>query len=1036
MVHRSSVLLILALAPGVAPAPAAAPRPPASAASSADEGDEQYQFLAGLCDKGLWELAIKEGRAFLERFGRHPRADLARYRLATALFELERGEEAEREYDALAPRSGFEYAAEAAFRQGQCALARGDATKAASAFERTLSAGKDYLSRPATFYLGEALFALQRFEEAGRRYAEVLAADPRGEYARASEYGLLWCAFRSGRHDEVLQRSQAFERAHAGEDDAAEILSEVSFLRGEALLATGEPRKALQAYQAAGGGVHAESAARGAAFALSALSEHAAAAQAFEELLARFPEGRHAPEAALQAGVERLRAGDARAARALLEDPRVERTNEALYWLALAQSQSGDASSALATIEQSLAGRPERELAQRLEVARGDALRDLGRGEEAGAAYQRAGNEYGLYAAAVSALNGGRSEEAARLAGRLIGEFPGSAYRNDALQVVGEALLAQDQPQVARRAFEMLIAAGPEEPVLVRASSRAAWCRFLAGEHAQAAADFGELARRFPESPEAEEALYMAGRASEATGDSAAAIEDWRGWLSRYPRGARRPEVLLGLARLDQGEQGRRWLAQAVDEAPAGPLAEEALLRLGERLAAEERHEEAARAYARVLESGGNAEFCRSARYGLAWCLYQQGDHAQAEQALAPLVADREASEDLRLYARELSVWTAAGRADPRACASAWQALAEVCTDDARSLAALKVALSACRKAKDPQSGQALLEAFLDRVRDRGAAAEALVEGVWLALDAQQVDAAEAALRSALRITPEEAGAGEKRQALAEAAFFVGEARYAAGDEAGAAGLYQLAAADARGELAARVAYKRGFAALKQNDLSTAEQAFAHLVEHDGGSELAAQGLHLLGEARFRRGDWRAAIEPLKRLTKEAPRYEAMPQALFRLGLAQGQLQAWRECETALSELLRREPEFEQRAEAQLWRGRALAARKDARGARSAFESAVAGDRGAIGAQARLEIGHLARAAGDLESALSEYLKVGVLYADEPSVAEGLLLAGECLEEQGDASAARARYREVIEQYPEQQAAARAKGRLSALSSR
>src|SRR5687768_3058737 len=76
-----------------------------AAPTRADEGDEQYQFLAGLCDKGLWDLAAREGRTFLERFPRHGRSELARYRLATALFELGRRDEAAKEFATLARRA-------------------------------------------------------------------------------------------------------------------------------------------------------------------------------------------------------------------------------------------------------------------------------------------------------------------------------------------------------------------------------------------------------------------------------------------------------------------------------------------------------------------------------------------------------------------------------------------------------------------------------------------------------------------------------------------------------------------------------------------------------------------------------------------------------------------------------------------------------------------------------------------------------------------------------------------------------------------
>lgn len=1024
------VSTLLVLPPATSHAGPLAPSGPAPGSLLADAGDDQYQFLVGLCEKRLWDLAVKEGRSFLSDHPGHGKVDLARYRLATALFELDRRDEAEGEYAALARVPGFEYATEASFRQGQCALERGDAQAAVVAFERAASMPKDYLVVPVTFFLAESLFRLERYDEAGTRYEEVLVADPRGEYAREAEYGAVWCAFRGARHEEVLERARRFERTYASREGADEWVGEIAFLRGESLLALGRAEDALEAYRDARRGAHADSALRGTAFALSEAGRHRAAAQAFEALLAEHPESRHVAEAALHAGIEHLRNQDADAARRALEDERVERTGEALYWLAQARRQGGDASAALVALDEALRARPDPELAERLQVSRGDALTDLGRAEEAQGAYQAAGNEYGLYAAAVSALNGGRHTEAGQLAGRLIGEYPESSYRADALLVIGESLLAEGKHQAARSAFEKLLGDSGSETSLAHASTRAAWCSFLAGELGPAAEAFGATAARWPDAPESEEALYMCGRAHEAAGHPEAAVEAWKRWERRYPEGAKRSEVLLGLARLEPGERGARWLAQVLDESPEGAAAEEALFRLGETLADEGRRREAAGAYARLLELAPDGEFARPAHYGLAWCLYDDGDPEGAERALQPLLADREAPADLLLAAHELAVWTAARRGDAGAATRAWSSFAEHCEDDARALAALQVALAACRRAGEPAVGQPALEAFLKRVRDRALASEALVEAVWLSLDAGQAPAAEKALRSALRVAPEEARVGESGRALAEAAFFVGEAHYTAGDHALAAELYDLAAPMAEAELAARVAYKRGFAALVQEDLAAAEVAFARLAADHEDSELWAEGLYLLGETRSRREDFAGAIEPLTRLVRDAPRYEARSKALFRLGVAHGHQAEWRATEQALTELLRREPSFEQRAEAQLWRGRALAARQEARGARSAFQSVIDDNRGALGARARLELGHLARAGGDVEGALSEYLKVGVLYAHEPSVAEALYLSGRCLEELGDEESARQRYREVLEQHPEQAAAKLARERL------
>jgi TolA-binding protein len=998
-----------------------------------NEADEAYQVLAGLCERKLWDLAAREGRTFLERWPRHARAELARYRLASALWELGKKDEAAREYAALERARNFEFAPEVAFRLGQIALEAGDAAKAADAFERALAGNRDYLVRPATFLLGEALFRAERFADAEQRYTALVAQDPKAEHSRAAECALVWCAFRQGHHEQAVERALAFERSRQREEGAGELISEVAFLRGESLLALGRADEAAEAYRAAISGPQADSAQRGLGFALSAAGDHAGAARAFRELCERFPESRHAQEGALHAGIELLRSGDAERARAALEDPRIEATPEALYWLAQAQRQSGEAQASIATLDRALRGKPERELAGRLQAARGDALSDLGRSDEALESYRASGGDYGLYAAAVAALNSGRSEEAVQLAKQILSTRQDSAYRTDAMLVAGEGLLALGRHAEAERAFQQIVAVDPQSEQASRAALRAAWCRYLAGDFGPAAEAFEAVLQRYADRPQAEEALYMAGLAREAAGEAPAAVQHWSRWIDRYPNGEKRAEVLLGLARLEPGEQGAQRLSQALAASPEGAAAEEALFRLGDALAAKGDSKGAAQAYERLLTQNPESTYAPGASYALAWLRYEAGDVPGAESALRPVLANAQAPEDLRLAARELAVWCKSKQSDAPGAAQAWQELARECRDDQRVLAALKGALGACRASKDGATGGTILQIYLDRVRDGGLAAEALVEGAWLALDTGEKDIAESAVRTAARIAPKEALAGPCGAALAEAAFFVGEARFADGGVDKASELYALAAPHAQGELAARVAYKQGFVALQRGDLEQAEQAFGRLIAEHADSELYGESLYLLGEARYRRGDWRGTLEPLAKLAESLPRHQCMSKALLRLGLAQGQLGAWRECEAALSELLSRERDFPQAPEAQLWRGRALAARGDARGARGAFEATVAADRGELGAQARLEIGNLARAAGDLDAALSEYLKVAVLYAHEPTVAEALCLAGDCLAEQGQRDAAVARYREVLASHPDQPAAARAKERLREL---
>jgi TolA-binding protein len=973
-----------------------------------DDADERYQFAAGLFDKKLYEMAAKENAAFLKQFPDHPKAPLARYRLGCSLFELKRAAEAEPHFRALAGQEGFEYRAEVALRLGQCALQAGRFDEASSMLE--VARARDYLKAPATFLLGETEFRRQRFPEAAARYREALEADPKGELARECEYGLAWCAYRTGQHDEAVQRIQRFLRERAGDPFVAEL----RFLLGEAHLEAGRAEPALQAYRSVPEGPFHDGALRGAGFARAALGDARGAADEFGRLLELHPKSRFAAEASLHRGIQLLKAGDAPAAREALaaagDGP------EALYWSAQAESRGGDREGALKTLDRALRAKPPAELAERLQVARGDVLFELGRGEEAARSYERSGSDYALQAAAVASLKEGRTADAARLARQLLQAHPSSRYVPEAHLVIGEALFAEKKYAEAEEAFG---AAGDT----ARAVSRTGWCRFLANDFPGAAGRFAEVGKRFPDAPEAAEAAFLEGRARLSANDPEGAARAWKRYLEKHPKDERRAEALLALARLERGEVGRARLELLLRDHGDGPHAARALYELAESLYQEGKREPAEARFRELLERSGKSELAPAARYGLAWCLFDRKAFAEAGDLLRLVTRpDSGATDDLRLSALELSIWAEhkAGRAD--AAVEAFRAFAKLCPDEARRLKAAKTAALALKETGRLDPARALYEELLRTVRDPQVGAQVRVETAYLALDQKKTDEAEVLVREAAKAAPE-------APEVAQAFFFVGEARFESGDDGKAVPLYQLAAR--KGPVADRALYKEGFARLRMKDTKGATLSFASFVERHPKSDLFGETLFLLGEALFREGRFDEAVPPLERLRKEFPSHDAMPKALFRLGLALARLDRWSDAEAVLADLARRFPKFENLTESELWRGRALAVEGQARGAREAFERVVARDRGVLAARARLELGRLLRAAGDTEQALSEFLKVAVLYAHEEEVAEGLLGAGECMEQLGDSARARGQYQEIVTRYPKTGAAAAAKKRLS-----
>lgn len=988
------------------------------AAAQSGSPDEQYRYLVGLADKGLHELAASEAQSFLRAHPQHEKALLARYRLANALWELGQSEPAASEYERCARETDFEYRAEALFRVGEAARARGDRARARTAFEGVLAAGQDYLVPAARLALGEEALAAREPDVAEEHLGALLTATPRAPEAEAARRSLVWCAFQRGDLAATRERAQRFLR----ESQDPALLDEVRLLLGEATLES-DPRAALAAFRSVKSPTFEDARLRGEGFALAASDDHAGAARAFETLVERFPASRHAPEAALHAGIARLRAGDTRGALERLGALAKNGDGETLYWLAQAQKGAGDARAALATLERAQRTRPARELATRLEVLRGDCLVADGRPGEALAAFERSGSTEALYAGAVAALNQGDSAAALRAAERLLAADPSGPRAQAARIVRVEALFAAQRYAEAEEAAGEALRTPTDAAEAARLGARRGWCRYLAGDLEGACARFEEAARGA--GVEGEEALGMLVRIRGDQGRAADAAVLAARYLERFPEGPGRDAAWLARARGTEGEAGLAAYRELLKRVPEGEVARRARLEAAERLTALGRGSEAARLQQELVARAPESSEAARARYALAWNAWEAREHAACEELLAPLVADARAEPTLRAAALELalSAQLALGRLDEGL--ASWRALAELGADEPRTFESARRLLAALREKGDERRAGALLDECARRFPARRGALE--LEGLYLALERQDLAGAAAALERARK------NGGDPAPIL-EAAFHLGDAELAAGD-ARAAEAHLLDATRAPHARRADALYKLAFAQLARGEVDGARRALAKFQAEHADSPLAPEAGFLAGECAYRGGDLAAAATAFAAVLPGA-RGELRARILFRAGLTAGALERWNECEAALSELARDHADFPNLAEGELWRGRALLAQKKLRPARAAFERTLALDQGELAAGARLGLGRIAAAEGKHDAALSEYLKVALLFAHEPSVAEALYRAGEALEALGDPAKAAARYREVLAEHARSTFAAAARERLAVLETR
>lgn len=995
-----------------------------AAAPLEDPVDEQYAYVAALAEKGLHAQVVREAQAFLEQHPQHEKADLARYRLGCALFELAREREALPVLQQLSQRGEFEFAAEVQFRLGQCLLATGAREAAEAALARVLAARKEYLAAPALALLANSELVRRDDARALSHFEALLARKDAGEYAADARCGRAWCLQHLGRTSEAADAARA-----AMALAPAARTGELGFLLGECLLDAHDAAGALEAYAKVAQGEFADAALRGGAFARAELGQHAEAARDFGALCERFPASRFVSECALQRGVELLRAGDARGARAALSAAPCPADPEALGWRARAEAASGDEAAALATLERALAAQPEGELAQRLALQRAELLAKSGRTAEAQRVWQSVGNDRALLAAAVAALGEQRFDDAARLSGELLQRFAASPLAAEAQLARAEAHYGAQRWKEAESDFRGALTALADPARGPRLRSRLAWCAWMGGEPARAAGLFDALAGESGDASEIEEAAFLAGRAREDAGDASGAAEAYDRARARFPAGPHRDECELRAALACPSEAGRQRLEALCARLAHGALSARAHYELAEHLVEAGRADEALPHYQLVLAEPAAGEWAARAGYGMAWAQYQSKSWDECARTLDALATRAGLDATLATAARELGVWCALRRADLGAALTGWRAWCADGPDEERAAGLLHELCAALCTAQRFDEGAQAIELAERAARTPRLRAKAALERALLFSAADRPEEAARAIEAARTQGGEEA-------ALAEALFRLGEARYARGADAEAIPLYDAAAREKNSPVADRALYKAGFARLRAGDAAGAERCFQQLIDTCAHSELFVETLFLLGEAQFREQRFDAAIANLERVRREAPRHAVLPKALFRLGLALGERQRWKDSAAVLAELVKAQPEFPNLAEAELGRGRALGELGDARGARAALERVLALDRGVLAAQAQLELGRVEYAAGDLDAALSRFLKVAVLYEGDEVVAEGLVLAGRVLEEQRQPAQALAQYKEARDKHPKARYAAEAAKRIAELERR
>jgi len=547
-----------------------------------------------------------------------------------------------------------------------------------------------------------------------------------------------------------------------------------------------------------------------------------------------------------------------------------------------------------------------------------------------------------LYAMGVAQEETNQHQEAAKTYDAFLAKFPGSALAVEVGMRRGETLFAAGQYEEAAKRFAAA-ASTPNFAHADYAILRQADALSQLKQYAEAAALYASVPARFPQSEHAGRALLAGGKSYYLAGNFAEARKllekaqaaggptagDAAHWLAKSLLKDKQPAEAL--------EAVQKALAQAGDS----PMAAQLMMDQADALYdVPERRKESIEAYAAVAAKYPNDPVAPQALYMAGFAALETGAYdvalkhataflaAYAKHELVPDVTHVAAESQLLLgkapEAEKLYAQLLQGHAS-HADADLWKvrrALALVLQKKPQeAIAALQPALAAIRTPALAAEAQFLIGSSQLELNQDADAVKSLEAS--LAADARwrQADEARLALAGAYR------RAGDLAKAKAEAArliaefpasplldkahYRLGEYGYLAGDWAAAAAAYQQVVAKwPQSPLVPNAMHELGCAQLNQKDAAGAEKTLDQLLQQHPQHAIAARARYTRGMARYQQDKFAPAVEDLQAMLQADPKAAEQADARYVLGLCQMGLKQYDAAAATFRGLLAQDPPY------------------------------------------------------------------------------------------------------------------------------
>ncbi len=652
-----------------------------------------------------------------------------------------------------------------------------------------------------------------------------------------------------------------------------------------------------------------------------------------------------------------------------------------------------------------------------------------------------------LWAARV-ALKRGLGEQARRLAADFAVRFPKSPLAAEAALVEARAAAGEKKPQDAALILERLLKANDAESANLPSIATARYELALAYQSLGRAKEAESLLQGLAKGSDASvaaDAQFLLGQTRADAGQFTEAVPLLEAYLKQKPNGDAAPFALARLAIAQEGlgrdDAAGKTVAELGKRFPASATLAPTRLRLAELALDSGRLERAIERYRAILDAKAalDPKLANRAWEGLGRALLRQGKGAEAAQALL------KASSDGQVALTLAAAFESAGQVD-QALKAYDDLLKRDPTLAPAALARARLLARAGRHGEAAHAYEQITERFADpkTLPAEIDPAAILAESAYALLDAQKPDDADRVFARILKEHPQSPQALDARFNLAESANQKGDFAEVVrllepvADSAPSAPGAKPPAPDQSRRLAA-ILFRLGRARIELKQYRQAGIVLDRLIAGHPLSPLRPEAAYLRALAAENLGDYQQAARLLDGLLAE-PKRPDDPADFWTLvqsrriacgvGLKEWskvleQADALRPTLAATNPIL---------GELDFARGQALKGLGRLDDARAAFRLAAARKTGDLPAQAQLLVGETFFLQEKFHEALSELLKVDILYNSPRWQAAALLEAGKVYERIDQPAEAAETYDRLESRFPREEAAAEAKTRKAALS--